>query len=160
MLEILPCPFCRGVSFKLDGNRQYGNFAISVRCNKCHARGSVVSGDPNNLEELEVRAIELWNNRPPVNETVEIHEDDIHPPARHQNKGHHRADGKICTYTVYDSYTDEMVAYGTADECAHMMGITRNSFYALVGRALSGKRKKYLVLKEYLDELEEEDYES
>ena len=170
MRVMLPCPFCTGRNLKLERNRRNGKLDIFVRCTCCHARGGVVRGEPAYLTTLEDAAIELWNKRPPADEVVEIPENKVRFPAPAQNKssvpdgGHHKGHktvgGKFCTYTVYRSDNDEIVAYGTAEECAHMMGITYGSFRAMVSRALKGERKKYFVLKEYLDEEEEEDYES
>ncbi len=54
-------------------------------------------------------------------------------------------------YTVYDANTDELITHGTAKECAEKMNLTIESFYCAVGRARSGKRKKYTVVEEDVD---------
>lgn len=51
-------------------------------------------------------------------------------------------------YTVWLSKTDQIVATGTAEECAEQLGMTKASFYSLVWRAREGMRKKYTVLQE------------
>lgn len=71
------CPFCGSVKVKVD-SKSKGDYrgryeTFSVRCNVCHGRGGTVSGwtysykDPNlaviTFEELENKAIELWNKR-------------------------------------------------------------------------------------------------
>lgn len=66
------CPFCKGVKTKIEyktknihGNRKY--ITCSVRCNICHARGSVASKiiEGRNFSgydvELAMDAIKLWN---------------------------------------------------------------------------------------------------
>lgn len=71
------CPFCGSAKIKID-SKSKGDYrgryeTFSVRCNVCHGRGGTVSGwtysykDPNlaviTSEELENKAIELWNKR-------------------------------------------------------------------------------------------------
>ena len=51
-------------------------------------------------------------------------------------------------YTVYLSATDEIVASGNARECAKKLNLTLESFYCAVGRARSGKRKKYKIVED------------
>ena len=55
-------------------------------------------------------------------------------------------------YTVYLSATDELIACGTAKECAKKMELTIESFYCAVGRVRAGKRKKHIVVEEDLNE--------
>lgn len=86
-LKLRECPFCGGHSTKVSFKRKhirfngYGNYlewcSVSVRCTKCHARGSIVSGDvfhgilhdgekmPQGTTENELKnaAIEAWNRR-------------------------------------------------------------------------------------------------
>ena len=75
------CPFCGGQRLKVSGKSEYNgynqtvHYTLSVRCNTCHARGSVVSGDiPHRRgasfsdmqikrKALEQKAIEAWNRR-------------------------------------------------------------------------------------------------
>lgn len=84
--ELLPCPFCGGESLKVEGKvKNVGGYwsgvptrrlTVSVRCNKCKARGGVVGSKiaytseqkikhPELKEEWELReqAKELWNTR-------------------------------------------------------------------------------------------------
>ena len=87
MDELKPCPFCGSTKVKVDGTVKSTAFTInhgldvvrySVRCNKCHARGSVCSGYTRNAiytlseygkkllgsgEQIKSRAIEAWNRR-------------------------------------------------------------------------------------------------
>ena len=72
------CPFCGSAKTKIDSKSKSdykGTYeTFSVRCNVCHGRGGTVSGwtysynkDPKLIviasEELENKAIELWNRR-------------------------------------------------------------------------------------------------
>lgn len=58
-------------------------------------------------------------------------------------------------YTVYLNATDEIVASGTAKECAQKMKRSVESFYCSVGRTRSGKHKKYTIIEEKLNSEEE-----
>jgi len=49
----------------------------------------------------------------------------------------------VLYYTVYLKKNDEIVAFGTAEECAKMLNITLDSFYSAVTRTKKGERKKY-----------------
>lgn len=49
-------------------------------------------------------------------------------------------------YTVYNAKTDEVVAGGTARECAKQMKRSLASFYCTVSRNRSGKHHKYTVV--------------
>lgn len=51
-------------------------------------------------------------------------------------------------YTVYDSGTDEVLATGTAEEITQQMGWSPNSTYSIICKALKGRYKKYVVVKE------------
>ena len=52
-------------------------------------------------------------------------------------------------YTFYREDTEEIVAFGTADQCIKKLRIKNiNSFYSLVSRVKSGKNKKYKVVVE------------
>ena len=51
-------------------------------------------------------------------------------------------------YTVYKNKTDEIVAFGSAAECAEKLGITRDSFHSFVSNTRSGRTKTYTVLVE------------
>lgn len=48
-------------------------------------------------------------------------------------------------YTVYLTKNDEIVASGTAEECAKQMGMSKSVFRTTVSRAKTAKRKKYEV---------------
>lgn len=53
-------------------------------------------------------------------------------------------------YTVYNNKTDEIVAFGTAEECAKKLRLKSiNCFYALVSR----NGPKYSVVKEERDDV-------
>lgn len=55
-------------------------------------------------------------------------------------------------YTVYDNHTDlPIIVGGTADECAKVMGITRESFYSTRSRCVKPRKQKderWTILKE------------
>lgn len=71
--ELKPCPFCGSTSLKVESkhNGQWhdsGTHSATVRCNKCHARGSTASSKAGKRvysasEEAKAKAIELWNRR-------------------------------------------------------------------------------------------------
>lgn len=50
-------------------------------------------------------------------------------------------------YAVYDRYSDELLAEGTARECMKALGCASlDSFYALANRSRRGINKKYRVV--------------
>lgn len=50
-------------------------------------------------------------------------------------------------YAVYDRYSDELLAEGTARECMKALGCaSMDSFYALANRSKRGINKKYRVV--------------
>ena len=51
-------------------------------------------------------------------------------------------------YTVYLNETDEVVASGTAKECAAQMHKTVNGIHSLVIKSRKGVHKKYTVVVE------------
>ena len=54
-------------------------------------------------------------------------------------------------YSVYERTTDKpIVIYGTPEECAKALGISRDSFYSKVAKARSGSRKpvKYEIFED------------
>lgn len=57
-------------------------------------------------------------------------------------------------YTVYKRKTDELLAFGSARECAKQLGITLASFYSAVSRAKTREEGRYEV---FVDEVDEED---
>ena len=86
-VELKRCPFCGGEKLKVEGKTSGKPFAwnngldyrtYTVRCNKCHARGSTASGYTRNAlyrltdegekiletpDQIFSRAIEAWNRR-------------------------------------------------------------------------------------------------
>lgn len=71
--ELKPCPFCGSTSLKVESKHNgkwssTGTHSATVRCSKCHARGSTASSKAGRgiytaSEEAINRAIELWNTR-------------------------------------------------------------------------------------------------
>ena len=80
--KIEPCPFCGSNKTKIEykgkdiNYRHVRTITMSVRCNRCHARGGTVSGEVPNytfgkpdskklttIKDLEKLAIERWNGR-------------------------------------------------------------------------------------------------
>lgn len=58
-------------------------------------------------------------------------------------------------YAIYLRKTDELVASGTSKECMEQMGISENTFYALICKSRSGAIKKWDVyIEPYRDALE------
>lgn len=53
-------------------------------------------------------------------------------------------------YTVYLSKTDEIVAFGSADECAKTMEMNKKTFISIVSKSLRQGRTKYTILKEII----------
>ena len=58
-------------------------------------------------------------------------------------------------YTVYRNGSDDVVAFGTAKECAEARGMTLRSFYSFISNTRSGRTKTYTVISE--DVIEDED---
>jgi Lar family restriction alleviation protein len=77
--EMKPCPFCKGNKLKIDskaGKKHYNGvgdykqlYTLSVRCNRCHARGPAVSVEVMRRDfrsafpDAEAKAIDAWNER-------------------------------------------------------------------------------------------------
>ena len=62
-------------------------------------------------------------------------------------------------YTVYLRKTDELVAAGTARDCAKVLNKSLNGFHSMVSKNLKGIQKKYEIIildAEDDEELEEE----
>lgn len=56
---------------------------------------------------------------------------------------------KVTIYTVWDAKTDEVLACGTAAECAAKLGLAKpRSFYYMAHHAANGRRRRYVVTKE------------
>lgn len=76
--KLKPCPFCGSTSLKIESKHhgqwsETGTHSITVRCNKCHARGGSASSKAGKniytaSAEAEAKAIELWNTRAGDNE--------------------------------------------------------------------------------------------
>lgn len=50
-------------------------------------------------------------------------------------------------YGVYKKATDELIAFGNAEQCARMLGLkSARQFYAFVSKTRSGLRKRYEVI--------------
>lgn len=49
-------------------------------------------------------------------------------------------------YTVYLAETDEIVAFGSASECAKQMGKSILGFHSLVSKNRLGKHHKYVIV--------------
>ena len=55
--------------------------------------------------------------------------------------------GKKNYYGVYRKATDEIIAFGNAEQCAQKLGLKNaRQFYAFVSKTRSGLRKKYEVI--------------
>lgn len=70
MEELKPCPFCGNRNLKLVRKsilyKHKKAYVLSVRCNKCHARGGTITNltIPYAIkEDVEDAAIRLWNMR-------------------------------------------------------------------------------------------------
>jgi hypothetical protein len=81
-IKLKPCPFCGSDKLKTDGTsgpthyyekdgmKNWKIIVCSVRCNKCHARGTTVSTAVDTtknyyeeLQQLRERASKAWNVR-------------------------------------------------------------------------------------------------
>ena len=52
-------------------------------------------------------------------------------------------------YTVYLNETDEVVAFGSAEECRRRLGLkSLESFYSLISKNRKGKQNRYTVITE------------
>lgn len=58
-------------------------------------------------------------------------------------------------YTVYRNGSDDVVAFGTAKECAEARGMTLRSFYSFISNTRSGRTKTYTVISEDVNEDED-----
>lgn len=56
----------------------------------------------------------------------------------------------IVYYTVYLRESDEIIAYGTAEECSKIMKMNKKTFISTVSKTLKHNRSKYTILKERL----------
>ena len=55
-------------------------------------------------------------------------------------------------YTIYNRKTEEVVAFGTAKECAQQMNRSLASFYCTVSRNKLGKHHKYIIVTDDEDD--------
>lgn len=53
-------------------------------------------------------------------------------------------------YTIYDDRTDQILAFGTAREISDKLGISRKTVYSRIHKALTGKVRRWAVVKEGL----------
>ena len=53
-------------------------------------------------------------------------------------------------YTIYNAHNDDVVAFGTMDDCARMMGRTKNAIAVLVNRTREHKNLSYTIVVEDL----------
>lgn len=60
-------------------------------------------------------------------------------------------------YTIYKKNSDELLAFGSAKECADRLGMKIDSFYSAVTRARKGQREKYNIFVEEVVEEDDED---
>ena len=76
-------------------------------------------------------------------------------------KGHRKGKclRKYCVYTVYRNKTDELICLDAeAGEAAKAMGISLASFHSAFSRMNDGARKKWTILKDFCDEIEEAEW--
>ena len=64
--------------------------------------------------------------------------------------------GTCIIYTLWDNKTDDIVANGTAEECAKNMDMSLTTFYSTVSRASHNQIQKYSVVKQ---RVKREEYE-
>ena len=58
-------------------------------------------------------------------------------------------------YTVYNTRTDEVIAFGNAEECAAQLDVRMDSFFKMVMKSNRGESKWYTVITEKYDEQED-----
>lgn len=74
-------------------------------------------------------------------------------------KGHRKGahSRRFCVYTVYENKTDRLVCLDAeAQEAAEAMGISLSSFHSTFSRMKNGTHKKWHIMKDFYDEIEEE----
>lgn len=78
--------------------------------------------------------------------TVNRHRRQMGFPKIGRNKKQHM-------YTVWSAETENLLCYGTAPECAEMLGLSDVSiFYQTISKTKAGKTKKYIFLVEPYEE--------
>lgn len=61
-------------------------------------------------------------------------------------------------YTVYRKDSDEIIAFGTSQECTKALGLKNvEQFYAFVSKTRSGIRKNYVVVVDTDDDTDDEE---
>lgn len=71
----------------------------------------------------------------------------------HRKGKHSRA---YCVYSVWENKTDRVVCIDAeASEAAKAMGISLSSFFSTLTRTNAGTSKKWTILKDFYDEIEE-----
>jgi hypothetical protein len=76
-------------------------------------------------------------------------------------KGHRKGENsrKYCVYTVYNNKTDELICLDAeASEAAKAMGISLSSFHSTYSRINNGTHKKWTILKDFYDEINETEW--
>ena len=75
-------------------------------------------------------------------------------------KGHRitKKSRKFCVYTVYENATDKLICLDAeASEAAEAMGISLSSFHSTLSRTKNGTHKKWTIIKDFYDEMEDEE---
>lgn len=73
-------------------------------------------------------------------------------------RGHRKGERsrKFCVYSVWENKTDRLVCIDAeADKAAEAMGISLSSFHSTFTRTNAGTSKKWTILKDFYDEIEE-----
>lgn len=72
----------------------------------------------------------------------------------HRKGSHGRA---FCVYSVWENKTDRLVCIDAeAREAADAMGISLSSFCSTISRTKNGTHKKWTIIRDFYDEIEEE----
>lgn len=66
-------------------------------------------------------------------------------PSMNRNRG--RRVGTGYDYMIYLNKTDELLACGTSQQCADILGISLKSFYKRINRAMNNETHKYTVVR-------------
>lgn len=63
------------------------------------------------------------------------------------NRGKGRRPGTGYDYMIYLNKTDELLACGSSQQCADILGVSLESFYKKINRALRNETQKYTVVR-------------
>lgn len=122
------CIFCRSEKTAIVDSRKYIDFVERRRqCLKCNRRFTTIE-----------RKMEYTPN-----------------PYRTFQPIQHNLKKPQNYYTVYNKQTDEIIASGTSVECANQLEISLTSFFKAVMRTRSGESKKYDILVESMEDIDE-----